>query len=129
MCSSDLFAQELAAHKGKVVVLLLEVGVEYDHLGETQRQEVHGVDSGQLVEHAVSEARLPGEGDILRTVGHVQTAQKIQVFHRRSIFLLVGLEVLKIGLKQRPHMAHLSQEEMLSLHHTIDGVIQGCGRR
>ena len=44
------FAQKFAAHEGEVVVLALEVLIEHHHLRETQRQELHGEDLGQIGE-------------------------------------------------------------------------------
>ncbi len=55
------FAKKLTARKGELVVLLLEIGIEDHHLGEAQRQEVHGIEAGKPVEHTVAEAGLANE--------------------------------------------------------------------
>src|ERR1700747_828067 len=55
------FPQELTTHEGELVILFLEIGIENNHLCEAQRQEVHGVEAGKPLEHAMAEARLSDE--------------------------------------------------------------------
>src|SRR5439155_22499327 len=97
------FAKKFSAHKGEIVVLPLKVGVEDDHLSETSWQEVHGVDAGQMVHHAVSKTRLADEGSVLRPVAHVQASQKVLVLGGLSDALLVVFQVLEIGLDHGAH--------------------------
>src|SRR5438309_7666462 len=52
--AADL-SQEFTPHEVEFVVLLLEIGIQDDHLSEAQRQKVQGIDSGQLGQHAMSE--------------------------------------------------------------------------
>ena len=74
------FSQKLATHESEVVIPLLEIGIEHHHLGEAQRQKVHGVKAGEMVEHAMAEAGLADERSVFRTIAHVEASEKILIF-------------------------------------------------
>ena len=126
------FAKKFAAHEGEVVVLLLEIGVEHDHLGEAHGQKVQGVDSGQLGEHAVAESGLADERNVFGAVGHIEAAEEVLIVDGRRISTGVVLQVLQVGFDHGVHVAHLRHEEVLALHDAVEDVIEGessCRKR
>ena len=71
--ATDL-AQKFATHEREIIKFFLEVGVEHHHLGKTHGQVVQRIDASQLREHAMAEAGLADERDILRTFTHVEAS-------------------------------------------------------
>ena len=101
------FSKELPANELEFVVLLLEILIQHDHLGETQRQKLHRVNIGELAQNPLLEARFSLEQAILRAIAHVEPSQEVPIADRRSLGFAVGLEVLNIGLGQWVHAPQL----------------------
>src|SRR5579864_4092259 len=55
-------ADEFTADKGEVVVFLLQVLIEDNHLREAEREELHLIEAGQMIHHALAERRGADEG-------------------------------------------------------------------
>src|SRR5438445_12208457 len=60
------FSKELPANELEFVVLLLEILIQHDHLGETQRQKLHRVNISELAQNTLLEARFSLEQAIFR---------------------------------------------------------------
>ena len=126
------FPKKFAPHKGEVIKLLLEIGVQHHHLGKTQGKETQGVNPGHLADHAMPESGLADKRNVFRAVAHVEPAEKILIFHGNRKPCFVVLKVLEVGLDHGMHVTHLGHEQVLSLHHAIQHVVQrncsrGCG--
>ena len=73
----------------------------------------------------MAEAGLAHERSVFRAIAHVEASEEVLVFRRVGVAVFVGLEVLQISLDHGMHVAHLGQEEMLSLDNAVDDVIEG----
>ncbi len=113
------FAEEFPAHKRQVVVPLLEVVIQHHHLREAQRQKVHGVHAGQIVQHSPPESRWLDESSVIGAIAHIEPAQKVVVVRRGRPKFLIRLHVLDIGFDQRVRVLHLGDKKVLALHNPI----------
>ena len=126
-------AQEFAAHESEVVVLALKILVEDHHLGKAEGQELHGIHTAELAEHALAQPGGGGRGEsaIVSAVAHIEAAEEVHVtLWHRSAQLFVVLEILKIGLDQGMQLAHLGNEKVFALDGAVNDLIEtggGCG--
>ncbi len=88
------FTQELTADEVEVVVLLLKIGGENHHLGKAHRQKMQGINPGQFTQQAMSKTGLADEGNVFRSVGHIETAEVILIASGNRVASAVGLIVL-----------------------------------
>jgi hypothetical protein len=119
-------AQKLATHERQLVILLLKVVIEHDHLRETQRQKVHGIHAREAADHAPAKSGTLDEGPIIGPVTHIQAAEEVVIIHRNGPKFLVASHVLDIGLDERMHVAHLSHEEVLAFDDSVDYLVERC---
>src|SRR3984893_3437282 len=117
------FTQKFAPDKIEGVILSVEIGVGHHHLGESQRLEVQGEDTRQFSESAASGSWVD-KRNVLRTIAHIQTPEKVLVVNRGRVAAGIGFQVLKIGFDQWPQVAHLGKQEMLALHHAVDDLVK-----
>src|ERR1700730_18664484 len=73
------FSEKFLAHEFEVVVLLLKVSVEHDHLGEAQGQKLAGKYVGKRVQGLELETVLLFKQLVLHAIVQVKASQKILI--------------------------------------------------
>src|SRR5690242_3727611 len=92
------FAKEFPSHKCEIVVLLLEIIIENDHLGKAKRQELHRIEACEFAHKPAAKSRLPQERAILGAILHLEATEEVIVARRNISQIIIRLHVLDVSL-------------------------------
>src|ERR1700732_2779468 len=73
------FSEKLLPHEFELVVFLLKISIEHDHLGEAQGQELAGKYVGKRVQSFELQTGLLFKKLVLHTIAQVKAPQKILI--------------------------------------------------
>ena len=119
------FSKKILAHEFEVVMFLLKILVEHNHLGKAHWQELAGEYSLKRVKEVAPEAgMLFLEKYISGAVAHVEPPEKVLIAYWSNVVILIFMQILDVGLGQRMHALHGRDEGALARYDPVDRLVE-----